>query len=174
FGSSTTFAPVLPNPALGPPSNLMGLDTTLPPMAAPFSLSLGANAIATGASHDGRLLAAVAGGNLFLIDTGAADPSPMSAALPAGEQARDVVFSPDDATIAVATDHGVGVVPVALFGTPITTAPVNEVQRIAFSPDGTQVLVLSGPSWSQVDCKAAAVSQVFSITVAAPGQANPF
>jgi hypothetical protein len=83
-----------------------------------------------------------------------------------------VVFSPDDATLAVATDTGVGIAPLSTFGAELAITPVANVQRIAFSPDGQTVVALTGPPWSQVDCKTAAVSQVFAVSVAAPGSAN--
>jgi hypothetical protein len=178
FGSSQDFVrpqnPLLPPQSLFSAPSLLAFDSTLPPQAVPMPMQgIPSKAFATAAAHDGRWLAAGSASTIYLIDTGAANGPPTTAQLASGENVRDLAFSPDDTVLAVATADGVGVVPVALFGSAmVQLASVRKPERIAFTPDGTTVLVVAGLSWQEADCKTAGVSEVYSVSVSAPGTAN--
>ncbi len=88
-------------------------------------------------SADGTLLALTAGYEVHLYD---AQGSPVRVIKPAGWSTH-VAFSPDGATLAVASDKGVGLWEAAT-GAELGAAPgIPRAADVAFSPDGTLLAV---------------------------------
>lgn len=167
FGEVLGLGGVLPLP-----NPIMTIDTTLPGGAAEselppvsFSDCMPASACSSvlAATHDGTLLVVAMQGRVLLVDTG--DPYGNNAVVGSAVLATHdlqlaapiptaVVVSPDDTGFAVVSDQGValGAIDRLRGGDTLNTLAIGNARAAAYSPDGKQLSVLTGPAWNEVDC----------------------
>ena len=165
FGASR----VLGDPGLPGPGSLMTLDTTLPPSPILDPVSLGSTATASASTHDGQFVLVGAGSTLAVIDTRDDTVKQMGGA-PGAIGA--IAVSADDKVAAIVSSSGVSLIGdlqgfIANGGSVPAAISLSQATRAVFSPDGSTLTVLTGPTWDKVDCTKTQNAATYAIPVAA-------
>jgi hypothetical protein len=159
FGSTGLLDPkMLMTDALPGPDPLMLLDTTLPAIASlpSVTLPMGAQALATAATGDGRYVLVGIAGGIAVIDTLDLSVAAQAALSPSSAVPRAIAVAPDDSAAVVVTDQGVAMTPIAALATgqaaTVMLLPLTGARAAAWHRDGSAATVLTGPSWDALDC----------------------